>query len=257
MESMLSVKDIKKSFDGIRALNGVSFDVSKGKITGLIGPNGAGKTTLFNTITGFYSPDHGSIKFEGNEITGKKPYEITRKGLSRTFQITRSLNKMKVMENLMLAPKEQSGESVIWSLLKPWKVREEEQKSKEKAHDILEFFDLKEKKDDYAGSLSGGQKKLLELARALMTDPKMVLLDEAFAGVNPTLSNKLIDYIEHLRDDHDISFLLIEHDIPLVMKVCDRIIVMANGEVIADGEPEEIKNNERVLDAYLGVVHDE
>lgn len=255
--SILSIKNIDKSFDGIKALNNVSFEVEKGKITGLIGPNGAGKTTLFNTITGFYSPDNGLIKFKGEELVGKTPHEITNKGLVRTFQITRSLNKMKVIENLMLAPKEQTGESIIWPILTPWRVKKEEEKIKEKALDILEFFDLASHKDEYAGSLSGGQKKLLELARALMTDPKMVLLDEVFAGVNPTLSNKLIDYIKHLKNDHDITFLLIEHDIPLVMEVCDRIVVMSNGEIIADGKPEEIKNNEEVLDAYLGVVHDE
>lgn len=252
MDKILSIKNVKKSFDGIDALNGASLNVERGKITGLIGPNGAGKTTLFNIITGFISPDEGSVKFNEKELIGKTPYEIARKGLVRTFQITRSLDKMKVMENLLLSPREQTGESIIWPLIAPWKVEEEEDEIKEKATDILKFFSLDSHKDEYAGSLSGGQKKLLELARALMIDPRMVLLDEAFAGVNPTLSNKLIDYIEHLRNDHNISFLLIEHDIPLIMKVCDRIIVMSNGEVIARGRPEEIKNNQRVLDAYLG-----
>lgn len=257
MNSILTINDVKKSFDGIDALNGASFDVEKGKITGLIGPNGAGKTTLFNTITGFISPKSGSIKFEGEELIGKPPYEITRKGLARTFQITRSLNKMTVMDNLLLAPREQTGESVIWPIITPSKVKEEEKEGREMAMDILEFFNLDDHKDEYAGSLSGGQKKLLELARVLMTEPKMVLLDEAFAGVNPSLSNKLVDYIKHLRDEHEISFLLIEHDIPLIMEVCEEIIVMAKGEVIARGKPEEIKNNQKVLDAYLGVVHDE
>ncbi|PTD93725.1 ABC transporter ATP-binding protein [archaeon SCG-AAA382B04] len=257
MNSILTINDVKKSFDGIDALNGASFDVEKGKITGLIGPNGAGKTTLFNTITGFISPESGSIKFEGEELIGKPPYEITRKGLARTFQITRSLDKMTVMDNLLLAPREQTGESVIWPIITPGKVEEEEIEVREMAMDILEFFNLDEHKDEYAGSLSGGQKKLLELARVLMIEPKMVLLDEAFAGVNPSLSNKLVDYIKHLRDDHEISFLLIEHDIPLIMEVCEDIIVMAKGEVIARGKPKEIKNNQKVLDAYLGVVHDE
>ncbi|OKY79071.1 MAG: ABC-type branched-chain amino acid transport system, ATPase component [Candidatus Methanohalarchaeum thermophilum] len=255
MDTILSVKNLKKTFDGITAVDGCTLDVEKGTITGLIGPNGAGKTTLFNIITGFYKPDSGEIVFKNKKIDQLPTYKITHQGLVRTFQITKALNRMKVIENLMLSPKKQTGESLIWPIFNPKKVGKEEEEIRDKAMELLEFFDLMELKDEYAGALSGGQKKLLELARALMTDPDMILLDEVFAGVNPTLSNKLLDYIKELRDD-GVTFFLIEHDIPLVMEACQEVYVMSEGKVIAKGEPEEIKNDQKVLDAYLGVVHE-
>ncbi|MFQ6073518.1 MAG: ABC transporter ATP-binding protein, partial [Methanosarcinales archaeon] len=241
-----------KSFGGIKAVNGCSLDVEKCMIAGLIGPNGAGKTTLFNLISGFYKPNSGKIYFKGKRIDRLPTFKIAREGMVRTFQITRALSKMTVLENMMLGPKYQSGENIMNLWLKPKKVKKQEESIKEKALDVLEFFDLLDLKDEYAGALSGGQKKLLELARALMTDPEMLLLDEPFAGVNPTLAMKLLKHIETLRKDKEISFLIIEHDIPMITKISDKIFVMNEGNLIVEGSPEEIKRDKRVLDAYLG-----
>ncbi|MFQ6054846.1 MAG: ABC transporter ATP-binding protein, partial [Methanosarcinales archaeon] len=215
--------------------------VEKCMIAGLLGPNGAGKTTLFNLISGFYKPNSGKIYFKGKRIDRLPTFKIAREGMVRTFQITRALSKMTVLENMMLGPKYQSGENIMNLWLKPKKVKKQEESIKEKALDVLEFFDLLDLKDEYAGALSGGQKKLLELARALMTDPEMLLLDEPFAGVNPTLAMKLLKHIETLRKDKEISFLIIEHDIPMITKISDKIFVMNEGNLIVEGSPEEIK----------------
>lgn len=220
-------------------------------IAGLIGPNGAGKTTLFNLISGFYKPNSGKIYFKGKRIDRLPTFKIAREGMVRTFQITRALSKMTVLENMMLGPKYQSGENIMNLWLKPKKVKKQEESIKEKALDVLEFFDLLDLRDEYAGALSGGQKKLLELARALMTDPEMLLLDEPFAGVNPTLAMKLLKHIETLREQ-GMTFLIIEHDIHKITKISDKIFVMNEGNLIVEGSPEEIKRDKRVLDAYLG-----
>lgn len=251
MKALLSVHDVEKSFGGIKAVNGCSLDVEKCMIAGLIGPNGAGKTTLFNLISGFYKPNSGKIYFKGKRIDPLPTFKIAREGMVRTFQITRALSKMTVLENMMLGSKYQSGENIISLLLHPKKVKKQEESIKEKAQYILEFFDLLDLRDEYAGALSGGQKKLLELARALMTDPEMLLLDEPFAGVNPTLAMKLLKHIETLREQ-GMTFLIIEHDIPMITKISDKIFVMNEGNLIVEGSPEEIKRDERVLDAYLG-----
>jgi branched-chain amino acid transport system ATP-binding protein len=249
---ILEVEDVTKAFDGVRAVNRCNLSVRRGTITGLIGPNGAGKTTLFNLITGFLKPTGGRILFRGERIDGLPPHRIFHRGMVRTFQIPRELKTMTVLENLMLVPPDQAGEQ-IWN---PWlfafRVSRQERRIYEKALEVLEFVDLIHLRDDYAGNLSGGQKKLLELARTLMCDPEMILLDEPGAGVNRVLMRKLVENIETLRREVGITFFVIEHDMDLVTRLCNPVIVMSQGERLAEGSPEEIKQDERVLEAYLG-----
>lgn len=252
MAALLEVQEVVKSFDGVRALNGCSFQVGEGTITGLIGPNGAGKTTLFNLATGFLKPTAGKILFKGERIDGLAPHKIFKKGIVRTFQVPRELKWMTVLENLMLVPGGQLGESVWSPWLVPYLVRRQERKIHDKALEVLKFVDLWELRDEYAGHLSSGQKKLLELARTLMCDPQMVLLDEPGAGVNPTLMKRLVSYIEELCYEKGITFFIIEHDMDLVTRLCNPVIVCCNGEKIAEGTAEEVKADERVLEAYLG-----
>ncbi len=249
---LLSVRNVYKSFGGLMAVNGVSFDVKKGTITGLIGPNGAGKTTTFNLISGFYKPDRGEIHFNGSRIDGLPPHVIFRKGLCRTFQVSRELKLMTVLENLMLVPSEQHGENLFYTWLFPGRVRAQERALREKALEVLRFVDLIDLKDEYAANLSGGQKRLLELARAMMADPEMILLDEPGAGVNPTLMKRLVGYIRQLAEVHGITVFLIEHDMDLVMNTCEKVIVMSSGAKLAEGTPDEIRRNPEVLEAYLG-----
>jgi len=251
-QPILEVDNVTKSFDGVRAVNGCSLKVRPQSITGLIGPNGAGKTTLFNLITGFLKPTAGRILFQGERIDGLAPHHVFGRGVVRTFQIPRELKGMTVLENLMLVPANQVGER-IWN---PWlfgfRVAKQEQQIFEKAMQVLEFVELAHLRDEYAANLSGGQKKLLELARTLMCDPKMILLDEPGAGVNRVLMKKLTDDIERLRRELGITFFVIEHDMDLVARLCETVIVMSEGARLAEGTPEEIKQDERVLEAYLG-----
>ena len=249
---MLAVQEVEKSFGGLKAVDSCTLEVQQGSITGLIGPNGAGKTTLFNLITGFYKPDGGKINFEGEQIEGLPPDEIFHKKMFRTFQITREFEQMTVLENLMIVPPGQIGEKVWNTWIRLKKVKEQEKAIKEQALDVLDFVELTRLKNEYAGTLSGGQKKLLELAKCLMAEPKMVLLDEPGAGVNPTLMNKLAGHIRKLCRDRGMTFFLIEHDMDLVMSLCNPVIVMSEGKKLAEGQPEEIKKDERVLEAYLG-----
>ncbi len=249
---MLEVKEVEKSFGGLTAVSDCSLKVEEGSITGLIGPNGAGKTTLFNVITGHYKPDKGEIVFQGQGIDGLPPHQIFHKKIYRTFQITREFSQMTVLENVMLMPDQQIGEKVWNTWFRPASVRRQEKAIKEKALEVLEFVELIDLKDEYAGSLSGGQKKLLELARSMMAEPKIVLLDEPGAGVNPTLMKKLIANIRKLCEEKKITFFLIEHDMDLVMDLCNPVIVMSEGKKLAEGTPDEIKKDERVLEAYLG-----
>ena len=249
---MLEIKNLEKSFGGLTAVNGCSLNVEQGSITGLIGPNGAGKTTLFNLITGHYKPDKGKILFQGQAIEKLAPHQIFRKKIYRTFQITREFAQMSVLENLMIMPEHQAGERIWNTWFRPSAVRKQETAIQEKALEVLEFVELINLKNEYAGSLSGGQKKLLEIARSMMADPRMVLLDEPGAGVNPTLMKKLIANIETLREQKGITFFLIEHDMDLVMNLCDPVIVMSEGKKLAEGTADEIRNNEEVLEAYLG-----
>ncbi len=233
-------------------MNGCTFEVERNTITGLIGPNGAGKTTVFNLISGFFSPDGGKIVLSGSRIDQLPAHRVPHLRLARTFQITRELSKMTVIDNLMVAPLDQMGETLFNSWFRIPSVKRQERKIREKALQVLEFLEIPDLKDEYASNLSGGQKKLLEFGRTMMTDPEIILLDEPGAGVNPTLMKKLNGYIERLRTDEGVTFFLIEHDMDLVMKLCDPIIVMNEGKVLAQGTAREIQENRKVLDAYLG-----
>jgi branched-chain amino acid transport system ATP-binding protein len=249
---MLEVRSLEKSFGGLRAVDECSLEVKKESITGLIGPNGAGKTTLFNLMTGFYKPDGGEILFKGERIDGLPPHEIFRRKICRTFQITREFSHMSVLENLMLVPENQRGEQILNTWFRPGLVKKQEREIRDKAFGVLEFVELIDLKDEYAGTLSGGQKKLLELAKTMMADPDLILLDEPGAGVNRTLMRKLADNIRQLCAEKEITFLIIEHDIDLVMSLCDPVIVMSEGQKLAEGTPQEIRSDKRVLEAYLG-----
>jgi neutral amino acid transport system ATP-binding protein len=243
---------VVKRFAGIRAVDGASLGIREGSITALIGPNGAGKTTFFNVITGFYRPDGGRAAFGGREVLGRPPYAIARLGMVRTFQITKALARMPVIDNMMLGAPDQPGERLLNVVFRPAAWRRREAEVREQAMELLEVFNLTRLADEYAGTLSGGQRKLLELARALMARPRFLLLDEPMAGINPTLGRRLLDHMQRLRAEEGVTFLFIEHDMEVVMNHSDRVIVMAEGRVIAEGEPHEVRKNEAVIDAYLG-----
>jgi len=249
---IIEIRDVVKDFGGIRAVNHCSFQVKPRTITGLIGPNGAGKTTLFNLITGFLQCTSGRILFQGKRIDRLAPHDIFRHGIVRTFQIPRELKRMTVLENLMLVPSHQVGERIWSSWLLPWRVKRQEQEVEAQAVEVLGFVNLLDLKDEYAGNLSSGQKKLLELARTLMAEPRLILLDEPGAGVNPTLMNQLVEDIRRSCVEKGLTFLVIEHDMDLVMQLCDPIVVMCNGENIMEGSPQEVQQDQRVLEAYLG-----
>jgi branched-chain amino acid transport system ATP-binding protein len=249
---IFAAKGVTKRFGGINAVNGATMQIREGSITALIGPNGAGKTTFFNVITGFYKADRGRTIYSAEEITGMPPYKIARRGMVRTFQITKALEGMPVMDNMMLAAQEQPGETLGNVIFRPGASRRREREVRKQADDLLEIFNLTKLADHYAGTLSGGQRKLLELARALMARPRFLLLDEPMAGINPTLGRQLLDHMQSLRREAGVTFLFIEHDMEVVMNHSDRVIVMAEGRVIADGEPHEVRENQKVIDAYLG-----
>jgi branched-chain amino acid transport system ATP-binding protein len=249
---LLQVDGVTKAFGGLKAVNDCSLEVPEGSITGLIGPNGAGKTTLFNIITGFIKPDAGRIYFCDGRIDGLEPHNVFKRGLVRTFQIPRELKSMTVLENLMIVPPNQDGEKLWYTWFIPWRVGKQEDAILEKAYHVLDFVSLSHLRDEYAANLSGGQKKLLELARVLMCDPRMILLDEPAAGVNRTLMRRLVEDIERLRRELGITFFVIEHDMDIVTQLCDTLIVMSEGTKLAEGLPEEVKADERVLEAYLG-----
>ena len=250
--NLLEINGVTKSFGGLKAVNNCSFNVKKGSITGLIGPNGAGKTTLFNVITGQLLAEKGSIKIDGEEINQLPPYTTFKKGIVRTFQIPRELKRMTVLENLMVIKSNQSGENLFTTWFNPWKVRREENDNLSKAEEILDFLKLSHLADEYAGNLSTGQKKLLEIGRTLMSDPKIILLDEPAAGVNPTLMNNIVDRIIAISKERKITFLIIEHNMDLIMSLCNPIIVMSYGSKLAEGDAKSIRSNKSVVDAYLG-----
>jgi neutral amino acid transport system ATP-binding protein len=251
-EPILSIAWVSKRFGGVVAVNEASFDVAPGSITGLIGPNGAGKTTMFNLISGFLRPERGVIHFDGWRCDGRPPHALASVGLVRTFQIPRVLTRMTVLENMMLAGMDQPGEQLGAALYQPRHLARREREIRDQARELLEVIRLSRLANDYAGTLSGGQRKLLEFGRILMTEPRMILLDEPMAGVAPALALQLLDHIIALRAIRGTTILVIEHDMEAVMAISDRIIVMDEGSVIAEGLPEEIQRNERVIEAYLG-----
>jgi branched-chain amino acid transport system ATP-binding protein len=249
---MIRVEHLSKHFGGLKAVDNVSINIAKGSITGLIGPNGAGKTTLFNTIAGLYTPSAGRVFLDGKEITGLKPHQLFKKGLLRTFQIAHEFSRLSVTENLMMVPGGQSGENLMNAWFRRAEVEKEEHAIHDKAMAVIDFLNLDQVADELAGNLSGGQKKLLELGRTMMVDAKIVFLDEVGAGVNRTLLREIGDAIIKLNKDKGYTFCMIEHDMEFIGRMCDPVICMAEGAVLAEGSAEEVQNNEEVIEAYLG-----
>lgn len=246
---ILEVNDIEKSFGGIKALDGVSVSIENNTISGLIGPNGSGKTTLLNTVSGFLAPDKGTVYFGGKDITSLPPFQVSRLGMTRTFQITRLFRGMTVLESMLLASKTQD-DGLFPVFFNRKKLMETERRDVQKAVEILDFLEIEHLKHAYAVALSGGQQKLLSLGMALMADPRMVLLDEPVAGVNPTLANKIFKKV--MLEKEKRTFLVVEHNIDILMNFCDIIYVMNKGRIVASGTPDEVQRNETVIDVYLG-----
>ncbi len=249
---MVTINNIVKHFGGLAAVDGCSFSIPKGSITGLIGPNGAGKSTLFNIVAGFIMPDSGQVVVDGHDVTRMAPHRRYHRGIVRTFQIPHEFDRMTVLENLMVVPAQQLGESVLASLFAFGKVRKQERTLQKRAEEVLDFVNLSHVGHELAGNLSGGQKKLLELARTMMASPRIVLLDEPGAGVNRTLLKKLADDILRLNREFGYTFCIIEHDMDLVTRLCDPVVVMAQGRVLAQGKMETLRRDEQVKEAYLG-----
>ena len=249
---MLEIRNLNKNFGGLKAVNNVNLSVQKASITGLIGPNGAGKTTLFNTIAGLYEPENGDIYLEEKNITRLKPHELFSMGVLRTFQIAHEFTSLTVLENLMMVPGNQRGEKLIYALFADKAVKNQEEEIRAKAIEVIDFLNLKHLTQEIAGNLSGGQKKLLELGRTMMVDANLVLLDEVGAGVNRTLLNEISDAILRLNRERNYTFFVIEHDMDLIEKICDPVIVMAEGSVLFEGKFSEVRSNEEVIEAYLG-----
>ena len=249
---MLEIKDISINFGGIKAVDKASMTIEEGQITGLIGPNGAGKTTLFNVIAGNLKPTYGQVSLLGEDITALPDYELFHKGVLRTFQLAHEFSNMTVLENLMVVPGQQTGESILNTWFKREQIKIEEEVIKEKALEVVEFLNLSHLTYELAGNLSGGQKKLLELGRTMMVDAKIVLLDEVGAGVNRTLLNDIADTIIKLNKEKNYTFFMIEHDMSFLSKLCDKVIVMTEGSVLLEGSIEEVTQNEEVIEAYLG-----
>lgn len=253
-DPIVAADGIKRVFGGLTAVDVEKLQIQRHSITALIGPNGAGKTTLFNLLTGFDKAQEGRWEFNSQEISNKSPERVARLGMVRTFQLTKSLYRLSVIDNMRLAAANQRGESFLLAPLRPlW--RKEEKAITEKALSLLERFKLIDKKDDFAAALSGGQRKLLEMARALMVNPEIVMLDEPMAGVNPALKQSLLGHIKSLRDD-GMTVLFVEHDMDMVRDISDWVVVMAQGQVVAEGRPSEVMRNQDVIDAYLGSHHD-
>jgi ABC-type branched-subunit amino acid transport system ATPase component len=251
VDPLLSIRDIRKRFGGLAALDGISLDVPSGLVFGLIGPNGSGKTTLFNIVTGFVRPDTGTVRFEGQQVIGQPPHRIARLGLCRTFQATACPQRLTVMENMLLAAKDQTGESFVGLVFNRRRVRVEEERNIARARELLAVVNLAAKADHYAGNLSGGQRKLLSLAQALMAEPKLILLDEPVAGVNPVLAEEIAAVIRRLREAGG-NFLIVEHNMKFIREACDRVAVLDAGRLIAEGKAAEVLARDDVLRAYLG-----
>ncbi len=249
---MIKVENLHRHFGGFHAVDGASLEIREGSITGLVGPNGAGKTTLFNVIAGVLPPTSGRVTMAGEDITGMSPHELFHKGLLRTFQIAHEFSSMTVRENLMMVPGSQSGETLWNTWFGRKRIADEERALQAKADEVLEFLTVYHLRDEKAGNLSGGQKKLLELGRTMMVDARIVFLDEVGAGVNRTLLNTIGDAIVRLNKERGYTFCMIEHDMEFIGRLCDPVIVMAEGKVLAEGTIDEIKANEQVIEAYLG-----
>ena len=251
-ENILQIESLSKYFGGLAAVSNCSLKIKKGSITGIIGPNGSGKTTLFNLIAGNLKSSQGKVFFNNEDVTDVPSYELFSKGILRTFQIAHEFTNLSVLENLMMVPPNQSGEKLMTSLLKPNLVKNEELVIKQKAYDVIDFLNLKHLANELAGNLSGGQKKLLELGRTMMVDAKLVLLDEVGAGVNRTLLKDLGNAILKLNQEEGYTFCMIEHDMEFISRLCNPVIVMAEGSVLFQGTAEEAKKNEKVIESYLG-----
>jgi branched-chain amino acid transport system ATP-binding protein len=249
---MIRVDDLHMHFGGIRAVDGASIEIAKGSITGLIGPNGAGKSTLFNVIAGLYKPTSGHVFLDGEDITGLPPHDLFHKGLLRTFQIAHEFGTLTVRENLMMVPADQPGETLWDAWFRGGAVRAREAEVRARADEVIAFLEIGHVADEFAGNLSGGQKKLLELGRTMMVDAKIVFLDEVGAGVNRTLLNTIGDAIVRLNRERGYTFCMVEHDMDFIGRLCDPVIVMAEGKVLTVGHPQEVMKNEAVIEAYLG-----
>ena len=249
---MLQISNINKSFGGLKVLNNLSFKIKKGSISGLIGPNGAGKTTLFNVINGSIKPDSGSVQLNNYELIGLQPHELFEIGVLRTFQIPHEFFSLTVLDNLLVVPPNKIGETFFGQLFFEKKIKKIEEINTKKAKDIIDILGLSHLEKEYAGNLSGGQKKLLELGRVMMIDPEIILLDEVGAGVNKTLLKKITNIIKKLNKEKKYTFIMIEHDLDFISKLCDTIIVMAEGQFLTQGNIKQIRSNQKVIDIYLG-----
>ncbi len=249
---MIRVENLSKHFGGLKAVDHISIEIASGSITGLIGPNGAGKTTLFNTIAGIYAPSSGRVFLDDENITGLKPHQLFSKGLLRTFQIAHEFSRLSVVENLMMVPAHQSGENLVNAWFRRGQVEREERQINERAMEVIDFLNLGHIADEIAGNLSGGQKKLLELGRTMMVEAKVVFLDEVGAGVNRSLLREIGDAIIKLNQEKNYTFCMIEHDMEFIARLCDPVICMAEGALLAQGSAAEVQNNEEVIEAYLG-----
>ena len=247
---LLSVRDVHREFGGLKAVDGASFDAQRGRITGLIGPNGAGKSTLMGVVAGSIKPTAGRVLFEGADITGRPPHQVARRGIIRTFQLSAEFTKLTVIENLLVAAQAQKGESLLGAELGPLYWGRDEAALVERARELLDRFGMTRMESEIGANLSGGQKRLLEIMRALMAGPKLLLLDEPFAGVNPTLARDIERYLLDLRDE-GLSMVMVEHELAVVERVCDPVVVMAQGRVIAEGSMRDVRSRREVLDAYL------
>lgn len=253
MSALLEVREVVRSFGGVRAVDGASLDVEAGSITSLIGPNGAGKSTLFNIVSGFLRAESGTVSFEGRRIDRLPPHRIAEAGVVRTFQTARALARMTVLDNVVLAAPRQPGERLVQNVVRARTTRRREREAHARARELLGLVRLDGYANELAATLSGGQRKLLDFARVLMTEPRLVLLDEPMAGVNPVLRGELLEHVVSLRESHGVTVLLVEHDLEVVMGVSDLVVVMSNGAVIASGPPDGVRSDARVVDAYLGV----